>query len=95
MILLNYFDFPSTQYLGTLHVKTSNHVGTSCIAHLPSHCGDRSNGGKKKLQYQSACCLSRFEKFIDDKGVANCGKVLDTCISLYYLIHVADNHSIR
>ena len=50
---------------------------------------------KKKLKYQSACCLSPFEKFIDDKEVPNCGKVSDTCISLYYLIHVADNHSIR
>ena len=42
-------------------------------------------GGEVKttLKYQSACCLSPFEKFIDDKEVSKCGKVSDTCISSY------------
>ena len=93
MILLNYFDFPSTQYLGTLCVKTSNHVGTSCFGHLPSHCGDWSrNRGKKRSLNISLLVVCPL---IDDKEVPKCGKVSDTYISLYYLIHVADNHSIR
>ena len=51
-------------------------------------------GGEVKttLKYQSACCLSPFEKFIDDKEVSKCGKVSDTCISLYYLILVRHYH---
>ena len=44
------------------------------------------------LKYQSACCLSPFEKFIDDKEVSKCGQVSDTCISLYYLILVRHYH---
>ena len=47
---------------------------------------------KTTLKYQSACCLSPFEKFIDDKEVSKCGKVSDTCISLYYLILVRHYH---
>jgi len=51
-------------------------------------------GTEVKKKHQSASCLSTFEKFIDNKEVPKCGKVSDTCISLYYLIYVVDNHSI-
>lgn len=89
MLLINYFDLPSTHHLGTLYVKTSDHVVRSCFAHLPSHCGDSSREeGKIKAKIEAKCCLSPLENFIDGKEVPKRGKISDTSVFLCYLINV-------